>query len=374
MSGLLSRSEFRNICLERDNHTCCIPWCDSDADEVHHVLERSLWDDGGYYERNGASVCNMHHRYAESNDIPPQAFWRWLSLDPLTPDYSDDRLAGFRELWHSEDTPADAELTDIWNTDKWGEPFERPPWEEHRDTIKYQSSRHFPFSHESDRDDTKLSHRELEHFTEVPLVATIKMDGANAALVKDMDEPVRARNGSHAQDRSFDMLKQLYWENDLYETIPEHLQVFGEWLFHKHSIHYGCPHDGCAGECEDTADPLRSYFQVFGVFDTRYNLWLSWHETQHIAKQLGFPTTPQLSIDADDSPRFTRVDEVYSLHDVAKGVVRDGHEGIVVRSKFPFHFGQFSHRLGKYVREGHVENGETHWSLRERIENAVVDD
>jgi len=69
---------------------------------------------------NGASLCNPHHQDTESNDIPAQAFWLWAGIEnPLLPDGADDI-----------------------HVDKWGDPFETPPWADHRDRIKYQSSRH----------------------------------------------------------------------------------------------------------------------------------------------------------------------------------------------------------------------------------------
>jgi hypothetical protein len=33
--------------------------------DSHHILERRLWNDGGYYVENGASVCEQHHLECE---------------------------------------------------------------------------------------------------------------------------------------------------------------------------------------------------------------------------------------------------------------------------------------------------------------------
>lgn len=369
---LLSRREFRERCLERDDGTCLVPWCGEDADEVHHIIERALWDDGGYYMANGASVCNDHHQYAEENLIPPHAFWRWIEADPLTP----------------EGIPT--------NINKWGdESFTRgetlntPPHEELREYHKYPSSRHLlPLYWQSERgtveertgrDDTGL--QTVEPFLDTPLVITEKMDGGNTMLVKDQDEPVRARNGSQADHESYDMLKQLYWENDVYSALPEHLQVFGEWLYAKHSIHYGCD---CDPECDDVGTRLgvggldntygeRAYFQVFGAFDTRYNLWLSWPETEQVASTIGFPTVPEVeSTGVFDTPMYEdkHVFE-YDVLSTAERIVDNGGEGIIVRSKFPFHYGQFGQRLGKYVRPNHVDGDADHWKYTEQVPNRL---
>ena len=180
----MSRLKFRQKCVERDSGTCVVPTCDEvvtdDPDgpsEVHHIMERKLWSGGGYLADNGASVCNQHHRLAEQNVIPPQAFWRWVGVeDPPLPD-------GVAK-----------------NSDKWGEKLEEPPWKEHRANIKYPSTRHLPWSHERDEDDT--AHEVVDWAMEIPLIATLKMDGGNAMLVSDIDNPVRARNGQHADKQN----------------------------------------------------------------------------------------------------------------------------------------------------------------------------
>ena len=165
----------------------------------------------------------------------------------------------------------------------------------------------------------------------------------------------------------FDMAKQWYWENDLYDAIPEHLQVFGEWLYAKHSIHYGCD---CDEPCEDVGPALRDYFQVFGVYDTRYNLWLGWRETRRVAEDIGLLLTPPSPIGYRPSKTFDNKGEAYNmLYELSREAVEQGHEGIVVRSALPFHYGQIEQRLGKYVRPGHVKEGEKHWSKRPTVQN-----
>lgn len=351
----MSRSDFREACVSRDGGKCLVPSCDEivtaepDSDgEVHHVIERKLWDDGGYIPRNGACVCNDHHRLAEENVIPPQAFWRWAGIeDPPLPD-------SVAAKHHANDV------------NKWGEFLGAPPWREHRERIKYPSTRHLPWSHERDDDDT--AHDTVEFLTGYPLICTIKMDGGNCMLVKDGENPIRARNGRHADKEHFDMAKRWYWENDLYSKIPEHLQLFGEWLYAKHSIHYGCD---CDEACESVGPALRDYFQLFGVYDTRFDLWLGWHETISIANKLDLTLAPY----ATDGYEELQFDESYEawdvLYDMSREVVDDGHEGIVVRSTHPFQYGQIDQRLGKYVRPGHVKEDEKHWSKRPLVQNRL---
>jgi hypothetical protein len=60
---LLPRDKFRSAVFKRDSHTCV--FCENLADTAHHILERRLWSDGGYYVENGASVCEQHHLECE---------------------------------------------------------------------------------------------------------------------------------------------------------------------------------------------------------------------------------------------------------------------------------------------------------------------
>ena len=64
---LLSRETFKAQVLARNRGRCV--FCESDADAAHHILERKLFSDGGYYLDNGAAVCEAHHWACETTAL-----------------------------------------------------------------------------------------------------------------------------------------------------------------------------------------------------------------------------------------------------------------------------------------------------------------
>jgi hypothetical protein len=64
---LLKRDDFREKVFKRDKHKCV--WCGGIAVDAHHIVERKLFDDGGYYLENGVSVCEKCHLLAEMTII-----------------------------------------------------------------------------------------------------------------------------------------------------------------------------------------------------------------------------------------------------------------------------------------------------------------
>lgn len=64
---LLTRSEFKNKVFERQKGKCA--FCDKKCVDAHHILERKLFEDGGYYLDNGIGVCSEHHLMLEKDEI-----------------------------------------------------------------------------------------------------------------------------------------------------------------------------------------------------------------------------------------------------------------------------------------------------------------
>jgi len=69
MERLLTREEFKVLVFKRDKHTCVVPKCGRPAVDAHHILDRKLFKDGGYYLANGASLCGACHWDAETGVI-----------------------------------------------------------------------------------------------------------------------------------------------------------------------------------------------------------------------------------------------------------------------------------------------------------------
>ena len=63
MEKLIERSSFRETVFDRDRYLCVM--CSKPAVDAHHILERKLFRDGGYYLSNGASLCSKCHMDAE---------------------------------------------------------------------------------------------------------------------------------------------------------------------------------------------------------------------------------------------------------------------------------------------------------------------
>jgi len=74
MAKLLTREKFNAICLERDGSACVC--CGSEQNvTVHHIMERKLWLDGGYYDFNGVTICPRCHILAEAGFVLPEELW-----------------------------------------------------------------------------------------------------------------------------------------------------------------------------------------------------------------------------------------------------------------------------------------------------------
>jgi hypothetical protein len=174
MSILLTRDVFRNSVFERDKHLCVI--CKESAIDAHHILERRLFADGGYYINNGASLCEKHHLLAESTQ---------LSCDEIR------QAAGITEIVIPLHFYTDVEY------DKWGneilangtrvrgELFNDPSVQKilenvldtFTDRVKYPRTFHLPWSPGVNRDDRTME--DISVFENQEVIICEKLDGEN---------------------------------------------------------------------------------------------------------------------------------------------------------------------------------------------------
>ena len=180
------------------------------------------------------------------------------------------------------------------------------------------------------------------------------MDGSNAQLTNEL---VAARNGISANHISFSMLKSMHCS--LKDNIPEGIQVFGEWLYAKHSIEY------------TDEISLDSFFQIFSVYDQEKQIFSSWEDVENMAETLGVPTVPIL----EKGKCYKYAWELEArICELANDVISIGHEGLVIRSMYPFPYGSFEGYnitsdkitwtiapIAKFVRSDHIQT-DANWS------------
>lgn len=331
---LLTRDDFREGVFARDARRCV--FCGAPAVDAHHIIERRLWPDGGYYLDNGASVCETHHIACETTQIPVEDVRRACGITKIIVPphlYADQpydkwgnpilangqRLKG--ELFHDES------VQKILSRGGVLELFTN--W------VKYPRTHHLPWSDGVNDDDRVIG--SLDAFLGQRVIVTEKMDGENTSLYRDYTHARSVDGRSHP---SRDWVKQ-FWSG-FSADIPEGWRVCGENLFAKHSIAYR---------------NLPSYFMGFSIWTER-NVCLSWDETLEWFALMGVTPVPVL-YDGVFDERAIR-----ALYDAKDWETREGY---VLRVADEIPYGEFRSKVGKFVRKGHIQTTK-HWMHGRRIE------
>ena len=325
---LLPRDDFRQQVFLRDNHTCVI--CKKPGVDAHHIVERRLWNDGGYYLDNGATLCALCHIEAETTEISCDSIRAAAGIQKRHyPDqyYTDDEI----DKWGNVVLPNGQRLK--------GELFQDASVQKvlamgnktslFQDWVKYPRTYFLPWS-PSVGDKDKVQ-EDLSFLEGKEVVVTAKMDGENTTIYNDYIH-ARSLDGRHHPSRSW--VKQL--QAKIGHEIPKGWRVCGENLYAKHSIHY---------------HHLSSYFMVFSIWDVN-NICLPWSDTEEWAALLGLPTVPVLYKGLFD------VEKLKSLYSTTLN--GEEMEGYVVRVATAFSYGQFRYATAKYVRPNHVQTNQ-HW-------------
>lgn len=214
---------------------------------------------------------------------------------------------------------------------------------------KYPRTYHLPWSPGGEEDDRRV--KGVMPLLRVPLVLTEKLDGSNVCLTS-VGGFARS-HGKPPPHPSFDAFKALC--ATLQSQIPENVQVFGEWLWAKHSIHYAA---------------LPATLMVFGVRDLATLRWSSWDEVEACASSLGLLTVPLLSrFGPTPKERELRaeVERLAALPSECGGE----REGVVVRWAGGFGDGEFSRAVSKWVRANHLSSGDA-WLHGPVVRNSLA--
>jgi len=331
---LLSRDEFREGVFARDNHKCV--FCKRTAAETpekkldaHHILERRLWPDGGYYLDNGATVCEEDHMKCEetiysvenvremagiTKKVVPPHFYPDHVYDKWGNPILEDGRRGKGELFFDESV----QKVLAWVLGEF------------TDYVKYERTFHLPHSPGIHDDDKAL--KDCSQFEGKRVIITKKMDGENTSAYSDGHVHARSIDSRGGEDRAW--VKKFLIENVCF-NLPAGWRVCGENLWAEHSIHY---------------DDLQSYFLGFSIW-TEMNECLSWDETLEYFQLLDITPVPVL------------YDGIFSMEVLKKIEAElnwDTDEGYVIRVADGFKYGEFRKSVAKYVRKGHVQTTK-HW-------------
>lgn len=322
MSKLLTRDEFRNGVFKRDNHKCII--CGQPAVDAHHILERRLFKDSGYYLDNGASLCEKHHLEAEMTTLSAQEIRDKIGIKtPVLPEhlYRDQEY----DKWGNIILPNGKRVR--------GELFEDDSVQkilglggvlnDFLKYVKYPRTYHVPWSGSKSKDDRTIE--SAAQFKDQEVIVTLKMDGENTTMYSDY---IHARSINSGNHESRNYVKHIH--GNIMGDIPEGYRICGENLFAKHSIEY---------------NNLNSYFYVFSIWD-KNNRCLSWKDTLEWCELLGLAHVPVLYQGIYDEKKIKAL--------IATHFNGEEMEGYVIRLAAEFSYKNFKNSTAKFVRQNHV--------------------
>ena len=339
---LLSRDEFRESVFKRDNNMCII--CAKPAQDAHHIMERRLFADSGYYLDNGVTLCGKFHIKAEQTLLSPETLRSLACIHKrILPEhlYEDYEYTKWGDIENANGTRIKGEVFFDESVQKIlsqaGVLSLYGPY------VKYPRTYHLPFSMGRTDDDKVL--KDCSQFEGQQVVITVKMDGENTTGYFDGYIHARSLDSNNHESRNW---VKNYLSGVLYD-LPENWRICGENLYAKHSIHY---HN------------LRSYFSLFSIWNET-NTCLSWGDTIEWADLLGLNTVPVLYQGIWDEDLAKELyKEVYG---------NDEMEGFVVRLAGSFSYGNFRKSVGKFVRENHVTCSQ-HWIKHRVTPNQLIAD
>lgn len=327
---LLNRDGFRSAVFERDKWACVMCKTTS-AHDAHHIMERRLFSDGGYYLNNGASLCDSCHLKAEQTLISVEEI-----RDAVGIDKKDIVMPGHLEFQQKYD--------------KWGNPVlpngNRMMGELFDDSnvqkvlssanllnlftkyVKYPRTPHLPISAGITDDDRVI--KDYSCFEDKEVVVTLKMDGENTTMY---DDYIHARSTADKKHWSKSWIKSFH--AGIAPNIPPDMRIVVENLYATHSIEY---------------KELDTY--CYGLSAWTKLICHSWDDTLILFDALKIQPVKTL---------YRGKFDLFALLDLEEKIMEMGQEGYVVRLANEFHYKNFQTSVAKFVRANHVKTGQDHW-------------
>ncbi len=333
-SAALTRDNFREGVFKRDSFKCVI--CGNPAKDAHHIIERRLFSDGGYYLNNGASLCEKHHIEAEETTLSCEEIRAKADIEQIIlpehfySDYTYDKWGNIilptgqrikGELFYDESVQKILKQGGVLDL-----------FQKH---IKYPRTYHLHWSNML-KDDRIL--KDDTHFAGKRVIVSLKMDGENTTWYNDY---MHARSLESASHETRNWVKGL-WAQKAY-LLDDNMRICGENLYAVHSVAY---------------KSLPSYFMMFSMWTD--NKCLSWDETAEYAKILGLELVPVI------------YDGIYNREKIISEFSKyeKENEGYVIRLADEFNYIDFRRSVAKFVRPEFrqaVNNSHGHW-ISKKIE------
>lgn len=329
--SLLTRDEFRNGVLKRDNYKCVL--CGQSAVDAHHIMERRLWPDGGYYLDNGASVCSECHILCEKTVYTVECVRERAKVKKIIPPHLYDDI--IYDKWGNIVVSSQCRFQGELFNDESVQKIIQEHLHLFSNKIKYPRTYHLPWSENITNDDRVMIN--LSEFEGREVVVTEKMDGENTSMYSNA---IHARSTESMSHDSQSWVKN-YWSK-IKSDIPEGWRICGENLYAKHSIQYS---------------NLPSFFLGFSIWDN-YNACFNWDDTLDWFAMIGIIPVPVLYRGVFNEK------EIRKLWDDKN---KDRCEGYVVRIADSFDYRDFRNSVGKYVRKNHVQTIK-HWAYGQKME------
>jgi hypothetical protein len=342
MEQLLTRTEFRESCLRRDNFACVI--CKNTSDlAVHHIVERRLWtaenELGGYFSSNGSTLCPNCHILAEQTILDCDTIREACGITKvILPEYFYDDIV--IDKWGNYILPSGDRLRGELFYDHSVHKILKEGDKLHlfTDYVKYPRTYHFEFSHPS-KDDKVM--KNYDHLIDEEIIATEKLDGENVSMYSDYIH-ARSLEPLAGEDRGW--VKALHAK--IAYDIPKGWRICGENLYAKHSLEY---------------TNLQSYFYVFSIWNEK-NECLSWNDTIEWCNLLGLVHVPVI---------YRGKFDVNILKQISAEIDTEKQEGFVVRPCREFSYAEFKNVMIKWVRRGHVTSS-NHWRHAQIVPNKIL--